>query len=61
MSVKENRNYTGAAGKITGHKRSNCFSKIDAAGDKTRGAGDLFQYFTTRTENAPLLGPCSDV
>ncbi len=37
------------------------FLKIDTEGDKTRGAGDVVQYFRTRSENAPLLGPCSDV
>ncbi len=28
--------------------------KTDSEGDKTRGAGNLFQYFMTRTEYAPL-------
>ncbi len=41
------------------------FFKIDTKGDKSRGAGNLFQYFTKRTEKAPLLcrrrlGPCSN-
>ncbi len=49
------RNYTGAAVKISDHCRSNCFLKIDTEGDKTRGAGSLLQYFTTRTEKAPLF------
>ncbi len=31
------------------------FFNIDTEGDKTRGAGNLFQYFMTRTEKAPLL------
>ncbi len=31
------------------------FLKIHNEGDKTRGAGNLFQYFTTRTEKASLL------
>ncbi len=55
MSWKENINCTGTAGKISDHWRSNCFLKINTGGNKTRGAGNLFQHFTTRTENAPLL------
>ncbi len=40
------------------------FLKTDTEGDNTRGAGNLFQYLTTRTENASLvrqkrLGHCS--
>ncbi len=35
--------------------RCNYFLKIDTDGDKTRGTGSLFQYFTTRIEKAPLL------
>ncbi len=27
----------------------------DTDGDMTRGVGNPFQYFTTRTENAPIL------
>ncbi len=53
--MKENRIYTGAAGKILDHWRSNCFLKIDTEDDKTRSADNLFQYFTTRTEKASLL------
>ncbi len=39
--------------------------KIDTEGDKTRGVGSLFQYFTTRIEKAPFLrrrrlGSCSN-
>ncbi len=44
------RNYIGA---ISDHLR--LFFRIDAEGDQTRCAGSLFQYFTTRTEKAPLL------
>ncbi len=44
------RNYTGAAGKISDHWRSNCFLKIDTEGDKTRGAGSRRR-----------LGPCSNL
>ncbi len=40
----------GVAGKISDHWRSNCFLKVDTEGDRTRCAGCLFQYFTTRTE-----------
>ncbi len=41
------------------------FLKIDTEVVKTRGDGNLFQYFTTQTEKAPLLrrrrlGPCSN-
>ncbi len=43
MSLKGNRNYTGAAG------------KIDTEGDMTRGADNLFQYFIICTESAPFL------
>ncbi len=46
--MKGNSNYTGAAGKISDH-----FSPTE--GDKTTGAGNLFQYFTTGTVNAPIL------
>ncbi len=40
-------------------------TKMETEGAKTRCAGSLFQYFTTRTEKAPLLrrrrlGPCSN-
>ncbi len=64
LSVNEDKSYTGAAGKISDHWRSNCFLKIDTEGDKTRCVGSLFQKFTARTEKAPLLrrrwhGPCS--
>ncbi len=31
------------------------FLYTDNEGDKTRGAGNLFQYLTSRTENTPLL------
>ncbi len=31
------------------------FFKDKNEGDLTRGVGNLFQCFTTRTENAPLL------
>ncbi len=60
-----NRNNTGAAGKISDHQRSNCFLRLDTEGGKTRCAGSVLQYFTTRTEKAPLLrrrrlGPCSN-
>ncbi len=48
MWMKGNRIYTAAAGPTV-------FLKIDTKGDRTRGAGNLFQYFTTRTEKAPLL------
>ncbi len=59
------RNYTGAAGKISDHLRSKCILKIYTEGDKTRCAGSLLQYITARTEKAPLLrrrrlGPCSN-
>ncbi len=33
----------------------NYFLKTSTEGDTTRDAGNLFQYFTTHTENAPLL------
>ncbi len=57
--------YTGAAGNISNHWRSNCFFNIETEGAKTRCAGSLFQYFTTRAEKTPLLrrrrlGPCSN-
>ncbi len=63
MSVKGNRNYTGAAGKMADHRQSNFF-KTNTEGDMTRGTSNLSQFFMTRTENAPLLhrrrlGPCS--
>ncbi len=29
--------------------------KTNTEGDMIRGAGNLFQYFTTHTENAPLF------
>ncbi len=29
--------------------------------DMTRGTSNLLQYLTTRTENAPLLGPCCNL
>ncbi len=63
MSVKGNRNHTGAAGKMADHRQSN-FLNADTEGDMTRSASNLSQYSTTRTENAPLLcrrrfGPCS--
>ncbi len=59
------RRYTGVAGKTSNQCRSNCFLKMDTEGDKARCARSLFQYFTTRTEQAPLLhrrqlGPCSN-
>ncbi len=65
LSVNVDRSYKGAARKILDHLRSNCFLKIDTEGDKTKCAGSLFQYFTTQTENAPLLrrrrlGPSSN-
>ncbi len=42
------------------------FFKTDTEGDKPRGTGNLFQYFTTRTGNAPFLRrrrlvPCSNL
>ncbi len=55
MLMKGNRSYTGDAGKISDHGQSNLFLKTDTEGDMIRGAGNLFQYFTIRTENAPLL------
>ncbi len=46
---------TGASGKISDHRQSNYYFKKDTEDDLTRGDGNLFPYFTTRTENAPLL------
>ncbi len=42
--MKGNRNYTVVV-----------FLEIDTEIGKTKGAGNPFQYFTTRTEKAPLL------
>ncbi len=49
MSMKGSRNCTGAAGKISDHRWPNCLLKIGTKVDKTRGAGNLFQHFTTQT------------
>ncbi len=47
MSMNGDRNYTGAAGKLSDHWRSNCFLKIDTEGAKTRCAGCILpqSYF----------------
>ncbi len=31
------------------------FLKVDTEGDKTRGASNLYQYFTTRAKKATIL------
>ncbi len=58
------RNYTGASGKNSEHWRCLWYLKTEYDGAMTRGAGNLFQYFTTRRESTTLLhgrrlGPCS--
>ncbi len=50
LLMNGDRSYTGAAGKIS--NQYNCFLKMETEGAKTRCAGCLFQYFTTRTEKA---------
>ncbi len=62
MSAKENRNCTWATERIS----VQLILKADIKVDKTRDEGYLFQYYTTRKENAlPLrrrrLGPCSNL
>ncbi len=52
--------------KTFGPLTAQMFFKDNNEGDMTRGVGNVFQYLTTRTENAPLLrrrrfGPCSNL
>ncbi len=61
MLGKGNRNYASAAG-----KNLTIEGPVDTEDYRTRGTGNLFQFFTTSTENAPLLrrrrlGPCSNL
>ncbi len=44
LTMNGDRSYTGAAGKISNQRRSNCFLKMETEGAKTRCAGSLFQY-----------------
>ncbi len=60
ISAKGSRNYTLASGEITRHCRS---EKTKTESAMIKGAGNLFQCFTTWTESVPLLrrrrlGPC---
>ncbi len=67
MTVKGNINDFNTYGKITRLWRFNWFFlKVNAERDISRGACNLFQYFTTRTANALLFhrrqfGPCSNL
>ncbi len=53
ISVKGNRNYILAPGKISAHWRSKCFIKAGTEGDKTRAVGNLVFHDTHRKSTAP--------
>ncbi len=58
MTVKVNRKLHRCCSKDFGRLTAKTFFYKT---DMTRGTSNLLQYLTTRTENAPLLGPCSNL